>query len=151
MAMPCMHMQREKTSSQHYLRCCGDGFDHVRNEGPDLRQVLAEQGEAVVVDPELAHEEERVAELAPALISLVRVVAAAQRLEPPQLHARAGVESERAHDGDVPIEAGVAGEGAGHREVGALYAVVLLLRLQERRRERQPQLQSCHGGSRLSR
>lgn len=70
----CMHMQREKTSSQHYLRCCGDGFDHVRNEGPDLRQVLAEQGEAVVVDPELAHEEERVAELAPALISLVRVV-----------------------------------------------------------------------------
>jgi hypothetical protein len=48
--------------SVNYLRCQRDGFDHVWDEELDLRYVHPENREAVIVDPELSHEKERLVE-----------------------------------------------------------------------------------------
>jgi len=128
-----------QTRDSCYLGGGGDGVDDTRDEGSDLRQVLPEQGEAVIVDPELSHDKERPAEEGPALRGAAQ--RRLERLEPPQLHGGAGVESQAPDDGDVPVEAGVAGEGARHGEVGASPEAAAAR--QGRRHEREVQLLRC--------
>jgi hypothetical protein len=64
-----------------------------------------------------------------------------QGVEPPQLHAGAGVENKLAHTRDVSEETGVQSGGAGDGEVGASAEAAVVRQIG--RDERQLELLSC--------
>jgi hypothetical protein len=64
-----------------------------------------------------------------------------QGLEPPQLHARGGIENKLAYTRDISEETGVQSGGAGDGEVGTSAEAAVVR--QERRDKRHPEFLSC--------
>jgi hypothetical protein len=46
------------TATSGYLNGRGDGFDHVWDDGSELRSVHSENSEAVIVEADFPHEKE---------------------------------------------------------------------------------------------